>query len=153
MWSVLCGDVVGLARYLSKVKFDVPDLKVSHRPSETLPDALYYLGNRETSQMLTKTSTVITEISPQEKIALDTQKVCEAFIQAYEAGDRQNALQYAKVVMLKAMSLWGFPQPVETVENSKSQKVKNLTFLVFWIIENLRFLSFLSFSVFLSLKR
>ena len=105
MCSVLCGDVVGLARYLSKVKFDVPDLKVSHRPSETLPDALYYLGNRETSQMLTKTSTVITEISPQEKIALDTQKVCEAFIQAYEAGDRQNALQYAKVVMLKAMSL------------------------------------------------
>jgi hypothetical protein len=83
----------------------VPDLKVSHRPSETLPDALYYLGNQKTFQMLTKTSTVITEISAQEKIALDTQKVCEAFIQAYEAGDRQNALQYAKVVMLKAMSL------------------------------------------------
>lgn len=155
MCSVLCGDVVGLARYLSKVKFDVPDLKVSHRPSETLPDALYYLGNRETSQMLTKTSTVITEISAQEKIALDTQKVCEAFIEAYEAKDYKVAVSYAKVIMLKAMCLndWSFPQPVETVENSKSQKVKNLTFLVFWIIENLRFLSFLSFSVFLSFKR
>ena len=78
--------------------------------------------------MLTTTEVIEKPLTPQQKIALDNQKVCEAFIQAYEAGDKQNALQYAKVVMLKAMSLWSFPQPVEIVENSKSQKVKKLTF-------------------------
>ena len=55
--------------------------------------------------MLTTTETIEKPISPTEKIALDNQKVCEAFIQAYEAGDRKNALEYAKVVMLKAMSM------------------------------------------------
>jgi hypothetical protein len=55
--------------------------------------------------MLTTTEVIEKPLTPQQKIALDNQKVCEAFIQAYEAGDRQNALQYAKVVMLKAMSL------------------------------------------------
>ena len=78
--------------------------------------------------MLTTTEVIEKPLTPQQKIALDNQKVCEAFIQAYEAGDKQNALQYAKVVMLKAMCLWGFPQPVKIVENSKSQKVKKLTF-------------------------
>ena len=85
--------------------------------------------------MLTTTEVIEKPLTPQQKIALDNQKVCEAFIQAYEAGDRQNAMQYAKVVMLKAMSLWSFPQPVETVENSKSQKVKNPTFCVFWVFQ------------------
>ena len=72
--------------------------------------------------MLTTTCTIEKPLTPTEKIALDNQKVCEAFIQAYEAGDRQTACEYAKVIFLKALSLWGFPQPVETVENSKSQK-------------------------------
>lgn len=73
--------------------------------------------------MLTTTCTIEKPLTPTEKIALDNQKVCEAFIQAYEAGDRQTACEYAKVIFLKALSLWGFwgfPQPVETVENSKS---------------------------------
>jgi len=55
--------------------------------------------------MLTTTETIEKPISPAEKIALDNQKVCEAFIKYYEAGDRQNALEYAKVIFLKAMSL------------------------------------------------
>ena len=113
----------------------MPVLKVAQNPSEDLPDALYYLGNRETSQMLTKTQTVETPLSPAEKISLDDQKVCEAFIQAYRAKDKHLAIAYAKVLMLKAMCLWSFPQPVEIVENSNSQKVKNLTFLVFWKTE------------------
>lgn len=73
--------------------------------------------------MLTETLTIESPLDPSKKIALDNQKVCEAFIQAYEAGDRQTACEYAKVIFLKALSLWGFrgfPQPVETVENSKS---------------------------------
>lgn len=60
--------------------------------------------------MLTVTETIEKPLDPTQKIALDNQKVCEAFIQAYEAGDRQTACEYAKVVMLKALSLWGFPQ-------------------------------------------
>lgn len=83
----------------------VPVLKVSHNPSETLRNTLQYLGNQETSKMLTTTETIEKPISPTEKIALDNQKVCEAFIKYYEAGDRQNALEYAKVIFLKAMSL------------------------------------------------
>ena len=55
--------------------------------------------------MLTTTCTIEKPLTPTEKIALDNQKVCEAFIQAYEAGDKQTALEYAKVVMLKAMSM------------------------------------------------
>jgi hypothetical protein len=39
-------------------------------------------------------------------------------------GNKKVALEYAKVIMLKAFAVgrWSFPQPVETVENSKSQK-------------------------------
>jgi hypothetical protein len=55
--------------------------------------------------MLTETLTIESPLDPSKKIALDNQKVCEAFIQAYEAGDKQTALEYAKVVMLKAMSM------------------------------------------------
>ena len=102
--------------------------------------------------MLTTTEVIEKPLTPQQKIALDNQKVCEAFIQAYEAGDKQNALQYAKVVMLKAMCLWGFPQPVEIVENSKSQKVKKLTFLVFWKNEKSQKLKNWDFSVLLLFK-
>lgn len=83
----------------------MPVLKVSQNPSETLQDTLYYLGNRDTPQMLTTTETIEKPLSPTEKIALDNQKVCEAFIKYYEAGDRQNACEYAKVIFLKALSL------------------------------------------------
>jgi len=55
--------------------------------------------------MLTVTETTERSLTATEKIALDNQKVCEAFIKYYEAGDRKNACEYAKVVMLKAMSL------------------------------------------------
>lgn len=58
--------------------------------------------------MLTTTETIEKPLSPTEKIALDNQKVCEAFIQAYEAGDRKTACEYAKVIFLKALSLWVF---------------------------------------------
>jgi len=55
--------------------------------------------------MLTKTQTIETDLSPQEKIALDDLKVCEAFMAARAAGDKQTALEYAKVIMLKAFSV------------------------------------------------
>jgi hypothetical protein len=55
--------------------------------------------------MLTVTETIEKPLTATEKIALDNQKVCEAFIQAYEAGDKKTAVEYAKVVMLKAMCL------------------------------------------------
>jgi hypothetical protein len=54
--------------------------------------------------MLTKIQTIETDLSPQEKIALDDLKVCEAFMEARKAGDKQTALQYAKVMMLKAFN-------------------------------------------------
>ena len=74
--------------------------------------------------MLTKTQTIETDLSPEEKIALDDLKVCEAFMAASVEGNKKVALEYAKVIMLKAFAVgrWSFPQPVETVENSKSQK-------------------------------
>ncbi len=83
----------------------MPVLKVSQNPSEDLPDALYYLGNRETSQMLTTTEVIEKPLTPQQKIALDNQQVCEAFVEALKAGDKKTATEYAKVIMLKAMSL------------------------------------------------
>ena len=45
---------------------------------------------------------------------------------ARAAGDKQTALEYAKVIMLKAFSVgrWGFPQFPQPVENSNSQKDK-----------------------------
>ena len=56
--------------------------------------------------MLTVTETVERSISADEKIALDNQLVCEKLIQAIESQDKPMALQYAKVMMLKAMSMW-----------------------------------------------
>jgi len=55
--------------------------------------------------MLTTTETIERPLTATQKIALDTQKVCEEFIKFYEAGDRQNACEYAKVIFLKALSL------------------------------------------------
>lgn len=55
--------------------------------------------------MLTVTETTERPLNVNERLALDTQKVCEAFIQAYETSDRQTAIEYAKIVMLKAMSM------------------------------------------------
>ena len=55
--------------------------------------------------MLTVTETVERSISTAEKIALDNQLVCEKLIQAIESQDKPMALQYAKVMMLKAMSM------------------------------------------------
>lgn len=55
--------------------------------------------------MLTVTETTERTLNVHEKLALDTQKVCEAFVKAYETSDRQTAIEYAKIVMLKAMSM------------------------------------------------
>jgi hypothetical protein len=55
--------------------------------------------------MLTTTEVIEKPLTPQQKVALDNQKVWEGFMEAYEAGDKQNALQYAKVIMLKAFSV------------------------------------------------
>jgi hypothetical protein len=78
---------------------------VSQNPSEDHPDALYYLGNRDTHQMLTTTETIVKPLTATEKIALDNQQVCEAFVEALKAGDKKTATEYAKVIMLKAMCL------------------------------------------------
>jgi hypothetical protein len=55
--------------------------------------------------MLTTTEVIEKPLTPQQKVALDNQKVWEGFMEAYEAGDKHNALQYAKVIMLKAFSV------------------------------------------------
>jgi hypothetical protein len=55
--------------------------------------------------MLTKIQTVETDLSPTEKIALDDQKVCEAFMAARVEGNKKVALEYAKVIMLKAFAV------------------------------------------------
>ena len=55
--------------------------------------------------MLTTTETIEKPLTPAEKIALDNQKVCEAFVEALKAGDKKTATEYAKVIMLKAMCL------------------------------------------------
>jgi hypothetical protein len=83
----------------------VPVLKVSQNPSKDHPDALYYLGNRDTHQMLTTTEVIEKPLTAAEKISLDDQRVCEAFIEAYRAKDKHLAVAYAKVLMLKAMCL------------------------------------------------
>lgn len=64
-----------------------------------------YMSRREFHPMLTVTETVERSISADEKIALDNQLVCEKLIQAIESQDKPMALQYAKVMMLKAMTL------------------------------------------------
>jgi len=87
--------------------------------------------------MLTTTETIEKPISPTEKIALDNQKVCEAFIKYYEAGDRQNALEYAKVIFLKAMSLWVFHNLWKLWKLWKTQILKILIFKVFEFFRNL----------------
>jgi hypothetical protein len=55
--------------------------------------------------MLTTTEVIEKPLTAQQKIALDDQIVCEAFIEAYRAKDKNLAVAYAKVLMLKAMCL------------------------------------------------
>lgn len=55
--------------------------------------------------MLTVTETITRPLDTTERLALDPSEVCEAYCAAMVAGDRQNALEYAKIIMLKAMSL------------------------------------------------
>jgi hypothetical protein len=72
-------------------------------------------------------------------------------MEAYEAGDSSMAVAYAKVLMLKAMSIWSFPQPVETVENSFIKifnKLKILKILIFDFFEFFRNLKFKIFEFF-----
>jgi hypothetical protein len=60
-------------------------------------------------------------------------------------------MAYAKVLMLKAMCLWGFPQPVETVENSfieNFNKLKILRILIFEFFQFFRNLKNLNFKIF-----
>ena len=87
--------------------------------------------------MLTETLTIESPLDPSKKIALDNQKVCEAFIQAYEAGDKQTALEYAKVVMLKAMSMnrWVFHNLWKLW---KTQNLKKSKISLFWFFEFFR---------------
>jgi hypothetical protein len=54
--------------------------------------------------MLTLTKTVEQPLNPDEKIALDTRAVCDALIDALDSHDKNSALKYAKVLMLKAFS-------------------------------------------------
>jgi hypothetical protein len=55
--------------------------------------------------MLTVTKTIEQPITSADKIALNNQTVCDALIAALESGDKKNACEYAKVMMLKAMSM------------------------------------------------
>jgi len=55
--------------------------------------------------MLTTTKTIESRLSPSELIALDTQKVFEAYCSALDSKDKQKACEYAKVFMLKAFAV------------------------------------------------
>ena len=59
----------------------------------------------ERHPMLTTTKTVESRLSPSELIALDTQKVFEAYCAALDAKDKQQACEYAKVFMMKAFAV------------------------------------------------
>ena len=53
---------------------------------------------------LTKTKTIEQPLQTDEKIALDTRAVCDALIDALDSRDKENAVEYAKVLMLKAFN-------------------------------------------------
>jgi hypothetical protein len=55
--------------------------------------------------MLTATETIERELTPNEKLSLDTQRVMEAYLKHMTAGERVETLAYAKVLMLKAMAM------------------------------------------------
>ena len=55
--------------------------------------------------MLTITETIEKPLTATQKIALDTQNVCEAYLKHMAAGEKSESLAYAKVLMLKAMCL------------------------------------------------
>lgn len=112
---------------------------MSHKPSETLPDALYYLGNQETA-MLSSTKTIEAPLSPSELVSLDTQQVFEAYCTAIQSKDKKMACEYAKVFMLKAFACnrW-------FLRISKRQKNDFLRYLKNWEILESHFFVFLRF--------
>jgi hypothetical protein len=55
--------------------------------------------------MLTATETTTRQLYAHEKIALDNNIVTENLLKAFEDGDKCVAVEYAKILMLKAMTL------------------------------------------------
>lgn len=55
--------------------------------------------------MLTTTETITRPLTPFEQLSLDTQKCCESYAEHMVAGNKAEALAYAKVLMLKAFAL------------------------------------------------
>ena len=55
--------------------------------------------------MLTATQTVQRDLTATEKIALDTTLIIDNYVEAMNNQDKSVAIAYAKVLMLKAMSL------------------------------------------------
>lgn len=55
--------------------------------------------------MLTTTETIERPLNATEKLSLDTQLVIESYAKHFNAGERNEAIAYAKVLMLKAMAM------------------------------------------------
>jgi hypothetical protein len=55
--------------------------------------------------MLTVTETITRDLTSTEKLSLDTQRVTEAYLKHLAAGERNEALAYAKIMMLKAFAV------------------------------------------------
>jgi hypothetical protein len=55
--------------------------------------------------MLTVTETTTRQLNANEKLSLDTQRVTEAYLKHLAAGEKHEAIAYAKVLMLKAMAM------------------------------------------------
>lgn len=55
--------------------------------------------------MLTVTETIERDLTPTERLSLDTQRVMEAYLKHMAAGEKPETLAYAKVLMLKAMAM------------------------------------------------
>ena len=55
--------------------------------------------------MLTTTETIERPLNATENLSLDTQLVIESYAKHFNAGERNEAIAYAKVLMLKAMAM------------------------------------------------
>jgi hypothetical protein len=55
--------------------------------------------------MLTVTETITRELNTDEKLAFDNDLAAENLLKAFKDNDKENALSYAKILMLKAMCM------------------------------------------------
>jgi hypothetical protein len=83
----------------------VPLSELAQAPLQLPVTSAILPKSTQTNPMLTVTETVTRKLHTEEKLALDNNIVADNLLKAFESSDKKSAVQYAQILMLKAMTM------------------------------------------------